>query len=134
MKTDSVYTILKMYFEQRSQNNRDNKPIAEHLKNIGKTPDEIHEILIEFDDEWDRELLLRKEVKNAKIYFIGGSAAAIAIGAFTIFTALNPIGMRLTYVWYGGVAGGLLLAIKGWNNLKKQENREKRLKIKYENW
>jgi hypothetical protein len=113
MKTDSVYSILKIYFEQRSQNNPDSTSITDHLRHIGKSNDEIHEILIEFDDEWDRELLLRKELKNAKIYFTGGLSAAIAIGAFTIFSALNPISLRITYVWHGGIAGGLLLSIKG---------------------
>jgi hypothetical protein len=135
MKTENVYTLLQNYFEQRSRNISNTTSLKRELGNLGKTPDEIYEILIEFDDDWDRELIHRHEVKHAKLYFIGGLAIAVLIGSVCILSTLNLIPNHgVTYIWYSGVAAGFLLAIKGWNGNKTQKIRQERLKLKYENW
>lgn len=135
MRNETVYDILLDYLNQRKNAELDSELIKRRLKRNGKNEDEIHQIIVEFDDEWDRECIHLKEVKNSKTIFIGGLLAAVCIGIISILSALGfGIFPNFTLTWFGGVAAGLMLAIKGFNGMRKRTLREKRLKIKYQNW
>lgn len=135
MSRETIYEVLIDYLEQRKSAQLDLQSIRRRMEKIGKTEDEIHQLLIEFDDEWDREQLHLHEVKYAKSLFLGGLILAFSIGIVSILSAMN-IGpfSRIPFIWYGGVAAGLLLAFKGRNGIRKTKFREKRLKIKYLKW
>lgn len=135
MQKENVYDILLDYLDQRQKAELDSASIERRLRKMRKNKDQIHQIMIEFDDEWDRECIHQREVKNSKTIFVGGLIAAFCIGTINIISALGfgPF-PNFTIIWIGGVAGGFMLAIKGFNGMRKRKLREKRLKIKYENW
>ena len=135
MQKETVYDILLDYLDQRQKAELDTSSIERRLRKIRKNEDQIHQILIEFDDEWDRECNHQREVKNSQTIFVGGLIAAFCIGTISILSALGfGIFPNFTIVWVGGVAGGFMLAIKGFNGMRKRKLREKRLKIKYQKW
>jgi len=135
MRDENVYDILLDYLDQRKDGTLDSSSIERRLRKMRKSQDQIHQIMIEFDDEWDRECIHTREVKNSTKLFYGGLLAAFCIGVISILSALGVrLFSNITIVWIGGVAGGFMLAIKGFNGMRKTKLREKRLKIKYQNW
>ena len=69
MRNETVYDILLDYLNQRKNAELDSESIKRRLKRNGKNEDEIHQIIVEFDDEWDRECIHLKEVKYSKTIF-----------------------------------------------------------------
>ena len=135
MQNETAYDILLDYLDQRKNQNLNSKSIERRLKNLGKNEDQIHQIMIEFDDEWDRECMHHREVKNSKTFFVGGLLAAFCAGIISILSALGfGILPNFTLVWIGGVSAGLMLALKGASGIRKSKLRTNRLKIKYQNW
>ncbi|MCR9171416.1 MAG: hypothetical protein NXI10_02920 [bacterium] len=135
MKNETVYDILLDYLEQRKSFNLDSKSIERRLSKIGKNEDQIHEIMVEFDDEWDREQLFQHELKKANFNLYGGGFLAVAFAVLSILSALNVITFGgVNFVFYGAVAFSTASAIWGWNTLRKSDLRDKRLRIKYEKW
>ncbi len=135
MHSSSVYTILLTYLKQRSTGDLDTESIKNDLAKIGKNQGEIYDILIEFDDEWDRDLLHRKLMKKAEFNVIIGCILAIGAGTFCILSAVNMLSFQgFTIIPYGLVASGIFAALMGWNYMKTAKIREKRLKLKYQNW
>lgn len=134
MEKETVYDILLDYLEQRKNAQLDSVSIKKRLARIGKTEDQIYEFMIEFDDEWDREMQYMQLLKKAKFNLYGGSILALVFAIISVFSALKIITIGgLSMVFYGAVATGLVGAIWGSNTIKMYKLRDERLKIKYLN-
>lgn len=135
MQKETVYDILLDYFEQRRNATLDTQSIRIRLEKIGKNDDQIHEILIEFVDEWGREMAQQREFKNASFYTYGGASLALGVGFVSMLSALNiqPFA-RIPIIWYGGVVAGILFMLRGIGLSKQRKTRQDRLKLKYEKW
>ncbi|XOV66447.1 MAG: hypothetical protein ACFHU9_12545 [Fluviicola sp.] len=135
MSNKTVYNILLDYFEQRKNANLDTKSIKRRLQKIGKNEHQVDEIMIEFVDEWERQMAHERETKNATFFVFGGAFLTLGVGTVSIMSALNiqPFA-RIPVIWYGGVAAGLFFTFRGLNLQRQKKSRFQRLKVKYEKW
>ena len=135
MRKESTYDILLDYLTQRNNGTLDSKSIDKCLQNIGKDVDQIHEILVEFIDEWEREQLHQTELKRAKRSFSRGIVITVMMITVNLLFALGFFPVRgISILLYGAVAAGMFMTIWGWNTLRRSKMRDDRLKIKYQNW
>lgn len=132
MKKETVYDILLDYLDQRRNGALDLEKIQTRLESIGKNDEQVQEIMIVFDDEWDQDCMLERSVKNAHVIFAGGAVVAISLGIVSFLSFLGYV--PLVLLWAGGVTAGIMLTIKGWNGIRYKKLHEKRLKNKYQSW
>lgn len=123
---------MEEYFQKRKENGLDSTYFRKKLKQLGKSDEEVHEIFMELDDDWTKELLFENEIKYRRLYLTVGLIIGIGACILAILGALGFfMGGRLLVVWTGGIAGGFTLAIKGYFAGKNAKLRADRRRIKY---
>ena len=129
--------LLELYIStKRSGEPIDKKDFADRLALLGKSEAQIHDILIEFDDDCDKELLAGMGAKKAKRLMIFGLILGFGGIILSISMALGVFGSisGFTVVPYGIVAASFIAAGKAYAEIGLVKKRKKRRALKWENW
>ena len=94
------------------------------LKKLRFNNEIIQVILLDFEDEVDKEKLARFNVENTRKLVIGG-----VVIAFILITILSAMGILfgtsfISYTFFGGITMALLAALKGYDEIKNRKRRK----------
>lgn len=129
---ESLYELLEYFIEQKYlKNSTVENECRTQLKQTGKTEDEIHDILIEFDDEWTKEQLQGESRKKAKFFIIGGGLGFVFGGVYLVYLALLGGFSTGSIVL---LAGSALTVLKGFNEIADAKRRKVRRALKWTSW
>ena len=136
--THSLVELVEDYISQK----RNRAPIdTEHFKSklnrLGYSSDQISDILIEMDDDADKELLAGDGTKKAKQKLVLGLIIGILGMIFTITYALGAFGgsaSGIVIIPFGLIGGAFIIAGKTYTELGLVKKRKKRRSLKYEKW
>ncbi|MFT6982412.1 MAG: hypothetical protein ACJAUD_001179 [Crocinitomicaceae bacterium] len=125
--------IVEEYLSARiSKNPIPNKQIQQRIKRT-RVPEEIvDDILLEMEDEWDREQLNQFAFKKAKMRMITGSLGSLSIFIIIIASILfNLMPERIIIVPYVLMAYGFLISFQGYFQIRKSKMVKERREIKW---
>lgn len=133
---DNLISIVEDYIsEKRNGQNLNKNTYTIRLKKLKKTEDQIHEIMMEIEDDCDRELLASSGVKNAKKGIIISVIVGLSLALVSILSALGYLFQgNLMVLFYGGIASAFFFGTKNYNEIVGVEHRRKRRELKWKNW
>lgn len=131
MISTSLHGLLLNYLEECHKGNTSTSKIKRQLEILGKNEDDIHWIITEFEDEWDKQLLQMNRLKNSKTQIFVGLVVALLFATLSIFMALKIINIGVVILFYGFVAAGILVALKGFQARRMEKLRIERREIKW---
>lgn len=121
---------------------RDSKPIeatmfSSELTRLGFSPSQVADLLIEMDDDADKELLAGEGVKKAKNKLVVALIVGISGIVLTLANAVGvlpfaPFGVMI--IPYGIVAAAFIVAGKAYSEIGLVDKRKKRRFLKYQDW
>ncbi|MDG1333051.1 MAG: hypothetical protein P8P74_12030 [Crocinitomicaceae bacterium] len=108
------------------------------LKRIGYSPDQIQDLLIEMDDDADKELLAGDGVKKAKQKLIISLLVGILGMSLSIAGAVSGvfgvISFGLIIIPFGLIGATFVVAGKAYAEIGLVNKRKKRRFLKYQKW
>ncbi|NVK63141.1 MAG: hypothetical protein HWE22_01090 [Flavobacteriales bacterium] len=120
---------------------RENAPIEtaqfrQRIRKLGYSEDQTQDILIEIDDDADKELLAGIGIKRAKQRLVSSLIIGFAGIAFSIAGALGlfSFGTGILIVPFGIVGAAFIAAGKAYAEIGLVEKRKKRRRLKYDGW
>ena len=134
--SSTLVNLVEKYVSHK----RDGKLIEQdyfqnELYKLGKSPDQIHDLMIEMDDDADKEVLAGEGLKRSNKIFSFGLILGILGIVLTIAGALGAFGsFRLSVVQVVLIGGAFLAVGKSYSEIGLVEKRRKRRALKYENW
>lgn len=136
MNNQALITLLNNYLEDRKNKRFSSEAFKNELRKLGKNEEEIHELYIEFDDEWTKEEMSLLNLKKSKGQMIYGTLLAVGMGTASILSAVQvyDAGTPGIIIFDGAVATGLLLFLKGFNDMRMEKIRKKRRIMKWAAW
>lgn len=136
MDNQTIVTLLNNYLEDRKHKRFSSENFKNELRKLGKSEEEIHELYIEFDDEWTKEEMSLLNLKKSKGQMLLGALLAVGMGTASVLSAVQVFdtGKRGMIIFYGAVAAGLLLVMKGFNDMRMEKIRKKRRIMKWAAW
>jgi len=136
--TNSLLQLVEEYNSRRR--NRiplDTEYFRNELKRLGYSPDQISDILIEMDDDADKELLAGDGSQKAKqkliISLIVG-LLGILISIAGVIGFFGIVSMGLMIIPFGIVGTSFVVAGKAYTEIGLVEKRRKRRFLKYPQW
>lgn len=121
----------------KSQHNRTDSAheTKRALSKLGKSEHQVHEIWIEFETELEKEKIGIDALKKSKNHVFIGVVLALSMGILSFLSALKIVTFgNQFFLFYGGVASGILLVMNGIRAQKNEKIRKKRRDLKWENW
>lgn len=133
---DSLVALLEQSIVNRTiAADFSEKTIEIELEQMGKSPAQIHELLIELDDEWKKEQLAIKRLKKNKKKLVLSIFSVILIGTFMILSARYPFLKGRSQLFPFILIGAILLTVlKAYDEIRKEKKRKKRRLLKWEIW
>ena len=127
--------ILHHFLKSQHNGTDSSNETKRALSKLGKSEHQVHEIWMEFDTELEKEKIGIDALKKSKNHVIIGVVLALSMGFLSFLSALKivTIGDRF-FLFYGGVASGILLVMNGVRAQKNEKIRKKRRDLKWENW
>lgn len=127
--------LLEYLASRKSPEYHSDAPFRRKLQLMKKTESEIHEILIEFIDEWEKELMDLQMIKTSNFNIIVGAIAGVTLCLFTWIAASGYFGKyKFLIISYGLIAGSFGMVINGFSMKKRVKLRQQRREIKWRNW
>lgn len=121
--------------EKRNGRRIDEKSFTRRLEKLKKTDEQVHQIMIEMDDDCDKELLASSGVKKAKKGLVMSIVIGLSLAVFSILSALGHLFQgNVVVVFYGGIATAFLFGGKSYNEIVGVKLRRKRRELKWKNW
>lgn len=133
---NNLVNIVEDYIaEKRNGSHVDEKKYARRIGKLKKNEDQIHEIMIEMDDDCDKELLAGAGVKSAKKGIVISVIIFVALASTSILSALGLIFQgKLFVLFYGGIAAAFLYGMKCYSEIVAVKQRKARRELKWKNW
>jgi len=130
---DTLISILEDYLDEKRLNSFSDVKFKERLKRLNKSDEQAHAILLEMENEWNLEELESIGLTRGKTLLIMGSISAIVFAILTVLSAVGlfSIGNYQIY-FFVLIAFAVLLASRGYHEVKKWKHRKKRREIKWE--
>ena len=133
---DSLTDIVEDYISEKRDGRRPSEAtLKSRLKRFIKNDDQIHEIIIEIDDDCDKELLAGSGAKKSKK---GLTLSIIVFLGLCLITILSGLGFlfkgNLFVFFYGGIATSFLYGSKCYYEIIGVKQRMKRRELKWKNW
>ena len=133
-----IATLVEKYIAQKSNNIPINTPHFEAaLRKMGKSPDQIHELLVEMDDDADKEIPAGIGlIQSRKIMIVGSLAGSLGITA-CIVAVRYDLGLDnfvMSIVPFGLIAFAFIAVGKAYSETRRMKKRMERRSIKYKNW
>ena len=133
---DNLFKVLIDYMEARNSMASFSHELFENrLASLGKSVEQIQELLIELNHEWEQEQLsivqLKKSRKtlNLGIPFVVLIAVSAFVSArYTFFKG------NLQFVYFLVMGAVLLITLDAFRAIKKETKRKERQFIKWKNW
>lgn len=136
--SSTLVNLVEKYVAQKRDGELiDQNYFENELRKLGKSPDQIHDLIIEMDDDADKELLAGEGLKRSNRIFTFGLILGVGGIILTIAWAADMFGFgsgRLTIVPFGLIGGAFIAVGKSYSEIGLVEKRRKRRALKYENW
>lgn len=132
-------TVIDIVEDYLSKNTSGEVPPEQELikrfKQAGIPDESMHDILLELEDDAAKDETERIRSGSSKTKIIFGLGIAIPLMVLSILIALGKFfsGSAIV-IWYGGIAYGLLMAQRGYADIKKAKLRKQRRAIKWSVW
>lgn len=133
---DNLTKITEDYIlEKRTSNKINQTHFKKRLEILGKNENQIHEILVEIDDDCDKELLAGQGIKKAKTGLFISLFIALGFASLSIATALGYLlGGRIQVFFFGIIGASLVYTIKSYQEIKAVKHRKKRRAMKWDSF
>ncbi len=133
---DNLFKVLIDYMEARNANASFSQELFENrLANLGKSVEQIQELLIELNHEWEQEQLsivqLKKSRKTLNLgipFVVLIAVSAIVSARYTFFKG------KLQFAFFLVMGSVLLITLDAYRVIKKETKRKERRFIKWKNW
>lgn len=136
--SSTLVNLVEKYVSQKQDGDLiDQNYFENELQKLGKSPNQIHDLIIEMDDDGDKEVLAEEGLKKSNRIFGFGLTLGIIGIVLTIAWALDMYGFgsgRLTIVPFVLIAGAFIAVGKSYSEIGLVEKRRKRRALKYQNW
>ncbi len=133
---EGIVEIVEEYLENRRF--KKNIPTSEFrfkLRKLNQNEEQINDLLLKMDDEWTKEQFMRAKLKTAKTNFILGITVSILAVLLAILGYLGYLAEGRVFIfYYGAIAGGIVLAIKGNHDKFVLTSDLERRKSAWKNW
>lgn len=133
---ERVIDIVEDYLAKRiSGEDFSSSELRRRIKNTGVSEDMLEDILIEIDDELDRERLNQITLnKSRKLLFLG-PLLAICFMTISILSAMGFLfNGRVFIIFYGVIAVGILTGYQAYFKIKKSKLVKERREIKWRSY
>ncbi len=134
--SSSLVNLVEKYVSQKLDGELIDQTYFENeLKKLGKSPEQIHDLILEMDHDADKEVLAGEGLKRSNKIFVFGSILGILGIILTIAWALDMFGFgrgRLTIVPFSLIAGAFVAVGKSYSEIGLVEKRRKRRAFKYQ--
>lgn len=128
----AVVELMEEYFAKRRESGLDSRYFQGKLEVLGKSEGEIHEILMELDNDWQKEMVFDAERKNLPWMLISGFFVVTVCFFMAVWGGQkNFLNNSMNILWAGGMATGLLGILKAISVRKKAVRRAERRRMKY---
>lgn len=128
--------LVEAYISAKQNGQRIDIPyFHDSLERLGYSEAKIHELMLEMDDDADKELLAGMGLKKAKQLFVGGLIGAFLGAVLTIaLTFTRFSGISVSILPYGLIGAAFITVGKAYAEIGLAKKRRKRRAFKYENW
>lgn len=128
--------LLQEYFERHKQSlDLETDYFSNKLKQLNKSEEQIREIFLEWEYDWERTQSIAQKVKKAETNMYLGYLIVMISGIITVLIARNYwlLG-TIKLHFFGVMAIGLLLVFNGINKQRMAKRSKTRLMLKWKNW
>lgn len=136
--TNDLPQLVEEYIaHKRNRTPSNSSYYRKSLQQLGYSSDQIQNLLIEMDDDADKELLAGDGSKKAKQKLILSLLVAFAGIALSIAGAIGAFGLvslGLFIIPFGLIGTSFVVAGKAYAEIGLVEKRRKRRLMKYQNW
>ena len=136
--SSTLVNLVEKYVSQKRDGDLiDQNYFENELLKLGKSPDQIHNLILEMDDDADKEVLAAEGLKRSNKIFTFGLILGLFGIVLTIAWAMDIFGFgggRLTIVPFVLIAGAFIAVGKSYSEIGLVEKRRKRRALKYQNW
>jgi hypothetical protein len=133
---DNLKSIVEDYISDSLNGKMPNQnSYSRRLQKTKKSEEEIHEILIEINDDCIKEISASSGVRNAKKMLLLSAIGGLILATVSIISALGFLFQdKTTVLFFGGVAASIIYGAKNYRVIKSVEQRKKRRALKWSNW
>ena len=134
--SSSLVNLVEKYVSQKRDGNLMDRNYFEiELEKLAKSPDQIHDLIVEMDADADIELLAAAGLKRSNRIFSFGLILGILGIVLSIAGAMDVFGrVRLTIIQVVLIAGAFIAVGKSYSEMGMVEKRRKQRALKYQNW
>lgn len=140
--SDSHFTSLIDLVEEYIARKRNRIPsdsayFRRELERFGYSPDQVQNLLIEMDDDADKELLAGDGLKKARTKLIFSLIVGLLGMVLSFAGAVGLFGLvslSLFFIPFGIIGAAFLVAGKAYSEIGLVEKRKKRRLLKYQKW
>lgn len=134
--TENLHDIIEDYISGKRKNPRLKVEAFEKRILVQKISDsQLHDILIEMEDDCDKEMLAGSGIKKAKQKLFLSLLVALSFALISILSALGYLFEgKISFVFYGIIAVSLLTASYSYNEIRAVDQRSKRRELKWKKW
>jgi len=84
---DNLVAVLLDYLEVRNNTACSAKLMGPRLIQMGKSVEQLHDLLVEMEDEWEKEQVAIVQLKKSKIVLTFSVLIAVLVGVVLVFAA-----------------------------------------------
>ncbi|MFK7784986.1 MAG: hypothetical protein AB8B56_07715 [Crocinitomicaceae bacterium] len=136
---DSNINPLIQLVEEYISRKRNSAPLnnsyfQNRLERLGYSSDEIQELLIEIDDDADKELLAGEGTRKAKRKLVISLIVGVLGMIVSIVGAFVPVSLGVTLIPLSLIGGSFVIAGRAYTEIGLVKKRRSRRAFKYQNW
>ena len=133
---DNLFKVLIDYMEARNANASFSQELFENrLASLGKSVEQIQELLIELNHEWEQEQLSIVQLKKSRKTLNLGIPFVVLIAVSAFVSARYPFFKgNLQFAFFLMMGSVLLITLDEYRGIKKETKRKERRFIKWKNW
>ncbi len=131
-----VHLVEEYISQKRNQVPIETAPFRQRIRQLGYSEDQTQDLLIEIDDDADKELLAGIGLKKAKQRLVVSLIIGIIGIVFSTSAALGffSAGAGILIIPFGLVGAAFITAGKAYAEIGLVEKRKKRRQLKYNGW
>ena len=133
---DNLISIVEDFISESLNGKTPNQDsYTRRIQKLKKSEEEIHEILIEIQDDCQKEIIASNGIRNAKKMLILSVISGLILATVSIISAIGFLFQdKTTVLFYGGVAASIIYGAKNYRIIKSVDQRKKRRALKWSNW
>ena len=133
---DNLFKVLIDYMEARNAIASFSQELFENrLANLGKSVEQIQELLIELNHEWEQEQLSIVQLKKSRKTLNLGIPVVVLIAVSAFVSARYTFFKgNLQFAFFLMMGSVLLITLDANRGIKKETKRKERRFIKWKNW